>query len=91
MTKPFSMKSQQKSRGKKWNLYIAKISMVENHLNILTNMVKTTFYFGGISQFTDNICFEAQIKCSFWLTTFCRHAIEFWFSSKQLWQLNLQF
>jgi len=39
--------------------------MVENHLNILTNMVKTTFYFGGISQFTDNICFEAQIKCSF--------------------------
>ncbi len=30
------------------------------------------------------------MKCFGWLTTFCKHAIEFWWTMKLLWQMHLQ-
>ncbi len=47
-------------------------------------------YFGGLGQITDSITrFWSMNEMFRWVTTFGRHAIQFWGSSKQLWHLPL--
>ena len=40
---------------------------------------------------TQKLGFEAWMKCFGWINTFCKDAIELWYSKKPLWQLHSQF
>lgn len=52
----------------------------------------TTFHFGGAGQSTDiKQGLEMEVKRFEWITSFCKHAVEFWRLTKLLWQLHLQF
>ncbi len=78
------------NKQKFWNyLHISNISMVKQTHMMAHRMKKKHFLI--LVTISDTIGFEACIKRFGWITTFCRHAIEFWCSSKQLWQLNLQY
>ncbi len=67
--------------------------MVKNILTSVAHTMTTILYIlvALAKLLTRYLGFEAWIKCFGWVTTFCRHAIKFWSSSKQLWHLHSQF